>query len=257
MTKPPPLELTDEQKGRIRIAAVDLAYLGRAWTLDIDAETLRRESTILRRLLVDNDYGQCWRLLKLPGQPKVKAGDLRAWVRGIPPKYIASAFAPLPESWADGGEAKLGLRSAREGDMMIGMVARQGIANTCIIIPQEDVGGRTPEQIQGDLGLNDPSSPGWVSRHYDLVQFLDSPAIILDGEPIKRRTIISYVSNRKGGAHYGKHGSKENTEFDRLDSMLDRARDLTVPFLQLLAIGQALSDSSDAIRFIEGAAKLH
>lgn len=59
-------------------AAEDLRHLRRDWGGKITVEELRRGTPVLRRLLVENHYGDAWRTVGFEKQPTVKAIDLCA-----------------------------------------------------------------------------------------------------------------------------------------------------------------------------------
>lgn len=234
----------------------DLAYLATAWSLAHPEEAIRRESPMLRQLLVGGEYGECWNLLGLPGQPKVRASDLNDFMKDVPNKYIKSAIAPLPDTWHDEFQIKSQFREGVEvGSLAFQIVPqRGGFLHAFILVPKSDLAGRTPEQVTDDCNI---PTGGWNFIYYDLPDFLASPAVILDGRRFSRRTIIKYVANRLGGAHMKKAGGSRrqggSPEFDLLDQYGDTAHDLRMPFIELLAIGQAVADSSDAFRFREAA----
>jgi hypothetical protein len=65
-------------KNRLIEAAEDLRHLRRDWGGKITVEELRRGTPVLRRLLVENHYGNAWRAVGFEKQPTVKAIDLCA-----------------------------------------------------------------------------------------------------------------------------------------------------------------------------------
>lgn len=242
--------LTADDLDLIKVVADDLEFLEDAWTMETTSAALRRESPVLRRLLIQDDYGRAWRLVGLPGEPMVRAGDLRAWVAGVPPRYIVSAMAPLPATWEGEFQVQAGFGDhVEEGDLLLlTSMSRPVLSHAMVIVPKDEVEGDDPEEF-GKKVMQDASR--LKHEYYTLSKFLDSPALIVQGERFTRRDIIQFVANRRGGAHHGRLDAR----FDRLDNYPDKARDIEFPFLQLLAIGQVLADSSDAHRFRTIAAK--
>ena len=64
----------------VRTVASDLQYLKREWDQEVDDDSLRRSSTVLRRLLIYGDDGHTWREAGFPKEPRVRATDLEAWL---------------------------------------------------------------------------------------------------------------------------------------------------------------------------------
>jgi hypothetical protein len=63
----------------------ELKYLARNWTRSLEEETVRRDSAVLRRLLLDHGKGtlrQYRQELGLKGEPKIRAIDLKAAIPG-------------------------------------------------------------------------------------------------------------------------------------------------------------------------------
>jgi hypothetical protein len=61
----------------------DLAFLEDEWDESIDEHSLRRSSTVLRRLLVNGDYGKAWRIAGEPKEPRLEAVDLSNNLAGL------------------------------------------------------------------------------------------------------------------------------------------------------------------------------
>ncbi|HJP97431.1 MAG TPA: hypothetical protein VJ862_02605 [Rhodanobacteraceae bacterium] len=77
--------------------AADLAHIRDAWSGELTEHVIRRESSVIRRLLVYGDFSKAWRNLGLPRQPLVSAHELEDWLGTIPTKYIRYAFPALNE----------------------------------------------------------------------------------------------------------------------------------------------------------------
>jgi hypothetical protein len=61
----------------------DLGFLEDEWDESIDEQSLRRSSTVLRNLLVNDALGRAWRLVGQKGQPQLEAVDLVACLAGL------------------------------------------------------------------------------------------------------------------------------------------------------------------------------
>ena len=62
-----------DDKHFVKIVAEDLNYLLNEWDQEISDDSLRRNSTVLRRLLVEGDYSNAWRMIGLEKEPKICA----------------------------------------------------------------------------------------------------------------------------------------------------------------------------------------
>lgn len=85
-------------------------------------------------------------------------------------------------------------------------------------------------------------------RAFSLSQFLASPGMVVNGEIIKRREVITYVANKLGGTHFDPTRRADERAYFLLDDVLGdiRIADRRAPYLELLSIGQAVAASSDA-----------
>jgi hypothetical protein len=61
----------------------DLGFREDEWDESIDEQSLRRSSTVLRNLLVNDALGRAWRLVGQKGQPQLEAVDLMACLAGL------------------------------------------------------------------------------------------------------------------------------------------------------------------------------
>lgn len=91
-----------------------------------------------------------------------------------------------------------------------------------------------------------------------LKKFLDAPSLIVDGQPVSRRTVIKYVANALGGAHYDetrKPNKAEDQLFSRLDKIAAEYKimDKNIIYFELLSYGQALCQSKDIRQFMRRA----
>lgn len=76
----------------------------------------------------------------------------------------------------------------------------------------------------------------------DLTAYLDAPSLCFEGRDISRRSIIRYVANKLGGAHYdperNRLGDEEFAHLDRLDAV--NIDGYPPVYLEIQAIGQAV-----------------
>lgn len=162
----------------IRGVVSDLEYLRSDWNQTIEDDSLRRASTVLRRLLVNGDLQKVWKAAGFEKEPKIKAADLNSQLRGVRTKDIDWAFA--------GG----GLYAGMQVGALVNSVAKgKGtIAYSLLVNGKDDVGRYSQEsEIYKSVGLG---------------KFLLDSSIILKGKVIPRSAVIEYVANKIGGAHF-------------------------------------------------------
>lgn len=206
---------------RIRIVAEDLDYLRHEWDEEVDDGSLRRTSTVLRRLLVEGELLKAWRDLRMAKQPIVIAPSLEVWLGGIPYNRIA---------WATAGGAKY------RGVEVAGAV---------------EVHGDLPPTWHQRSSQSDPE------RSMSLKRFVESPCIVVRGQQVTRRDIIKYVANKLGGAHPIDTTRNPTNPQDQKYMLLDSIRDVyTVAekesiYFELLSIGQCVVRAPDIRRFID------
>jgi hypothetical protein len=203
------------------LAAVksDLVFLEDEWDETIDEQSLRRGSTVLRNLLVDNALGRAWRLIGQKGEPEIEAVDLTAALAGLRMDKVIFAAA--------GGGVSGGVQLSG------GMVYAEAMDEQTVKERYERRGGRPPMRL------------------YRVSQFLSSPAIVVDGERISRHLVIKYVANKKGGAHFDFKRKKDEAAYRLLDKVTEEGYALTdkdAVYFELLSIGQALAGSAHATR---------
>lgn len=93
------------------------------------------------------------------------------------------------------------------------------------------------------------NSAGFPEEILSLHEFVEATCVVAEGQLISRRTLINYVANALGGAHYNTKRDRKKTGKDF--SVLDRAaqnfefEDKNLVYFELLAIGQAIVNSRD------------
>jgi len=203
----------------IRIVASDLTFLLEEWDEEVDDDSLRRSSPVLRRLLVDNELQRAWKASGFEREPRVETSTLAPILTRVPKEKIIFAGA--------GGAKYAGaeLRGA-----LIANYAMSG----------EEVG-----QHHGD---------GVPSETMGLRSFIEAPCVVVEGRLVPRRVLIKFVANKLGGAHYDPKRQKtdEETLFRRLDRALREVQLLGKPavYFELLAMGQALVASPGIGKFM-------
>lgn len=211
----------------LRVVSEDLEFIKDSWGDAVDDPFLRRGSTTLRVLLVDDGYGRAWRLAGLEKQPSIVAPDLTASLRGIDLGKIGYAQA--------GGALFQGARVA--------LMAQFNFA-----LSEQQIKERSK------LGLYA------LERTYSLDKFKESVCVISDGVKIRRIDVIKYVAERLGGAHINTKRESDNPR-DYMAIALDRAtlnltNDKPSIYYEILSMGQAIGRAPDTQRFIQRARDL-
>ena len=166
------------------IVTSDLVFLREEWDEEVDDHSLRRSSTILRRLLVDNELQRAWKAAHFEKEPIIEASTLQKIIEVTPLAKVVFAAA---------GGARY------KGAELHGVIMRNYVL--------------TPEEIKKE------SEHGVLSASFGLRAFIEAPCVIIKQNLISRRILIKYVSNKLGGAHHDSRRGKTKEEL--LFSLLD------------------------------------
>jgi hypothetical protein len=199
----------------LHTARSDIEYLGDNWGKRVDNDTLRRGSTILRRLLLNGDLQKAWLAIGMIKEPHIIAPNLDLVIQSGQGSRIVSALA-------GGGEY--------DGTYVRLAVLNKG--STSIAIPDE--------AREFKFGLHG---------------FVESTGIYLQGRKIKRKHIIKYVAEKLGGAHLDfKRTTQNNGDvYLLLDANVDHYQvlDKNGIYFELLSIGQRMACAPDIQEFIK------
>jgi len=77
----------------LNIVAADLRYLREEWDETIEDDSLRRRSTVLRRLLVQNELQRAWKEKGFPEEPRIISSTLTPLLQKLPLEKILFASA--------------------------------------------------------------------------------------------------------------------------------------------------------------------
>jgi len=206
-----------------RVVFEDLEFLSKQWSQEIDQPSLRRASTTLNTLLIEDNLQVVGRDLGI---------DVRIMAR---PNEGALALEGKDYCfWQAGGAMIKGV--------IIGSVSLPSRALTAV------ENAAVAAAMQKNLGENIPVK---------ISSFLRQPSFIVDGILINREEVIKYVANKLGGKHYDstrKKNSKSQVSLDDKYSLLDSVHskmqflDKNSIYYELLSIGQFLNDSPDVQR---------
>lgn len=202
----------------LEVVVSDLIFLREEWDEEVDDHSLRRSSTLLRRLLVDNELQRAWKAAGFAREPIVKASTLQHLVNTAPIDKVQFAAA--------GG-------ANYKGAELRGAILRNY--------------AMTEEQIKKEY------SEGVPIAISGLREFIEAPSVIVKGKVIPRRVVIKYVANKLGGAHHDEKRGKTDEEllFARLDGAQQiRLLDKPAVYFELLSAGQALVQSEDVKKLI-------
>jgi hypothetical protein len=255
------VELTPEQREEARIVASDLAHLADRTVHRLDADVLRRESPILRRLLVEGQYQRAWRSVGLDGQPYVSAPGLDEMVGSVDRSFVQFAFAPVSETVRSSianasGQMRLGVLE----EVPAGSVAAiapgygQGFGLVFVVVPPDVVAADGDPDTVAERYFNDRLGRRLI-RSLPLSKFIESPAAVILRTTITRGDIIKYAANKLGGAHFDPRREGEAGErlalLDRPIAELDFAavENFTAIYAELLAIAEFVGESTDAAKF--------
>jgi hypothetical protein len=204
----------------LRTVIEDLEHLKEGWGPDISDPDIRRGSAVLRRLLVEDAYGQAWRAVGFAKQPKVIAVCLMSFFRGMPLHDVECALAA--------GANFRGIHCS---------------AMTLVKSSSPPPSPSAPFRKDGFPG----------ERELDLSDFVASPSGIVRGSVFSRRDVIKYIANVRGGVHLqGKGRQREKALRDRMGRIEKRMIVHTTDGLlvELVAIAQAIASSDDSERLL-------
>ncbi|MFC1928380.1 hypothetical protein ACFLXK_02095 [Chloroflexota bacterium] len=209
----------------LRTVMEDLLYVTKEWKKDIDDDQLRRDCTVLRRLLIEDNLGRVWRKVGFRKQPRILTPVLNI----IGDKKRVS-FAQAGLALYKGLEVQAAMY---HGDV------------------PEELTMDTSKQVKQELGKP-------VKKPLFLSDFLTSTCIIVNGTEISRHDLILYVANTLGGIHlewdreFGKQPSMK-VIFESLDTHYKTGVTANKEsiYYELLSIGQSLANSRDISRLIK------
>jgi hypothetical protein len=204
----------------LRCIAEDLAFL-RAWSADISNPEIRRGSATLRRLLIENAYGNAWRAAGLQKEPRLIAVDLKNIV----------AATDIPK-------------------VVFVLAAGAEFRGMYIASPMISQGNKPLPPVNSAV-LRENGYPG--EREFGLTEYLRSHSAFAFGEWISRADVIKYIANVKGGVHLSASQRRREAELVNRVSKIEKRVNVHGTeglLLELVAIAQAIGRSDDASRLI-------
>jgi len=228
----------------------DIEWLHNEWWLgEPDKLTdghLRRGSSTLRLLLVDNLIQKAWKHYGFARQPRLQGPDVYAIAaqEGLRLDLAVSLIA--------GGGRVSGLDLSFVGAFRVdnpttgvSADAESGFAVRVTSIARDASKPPTPSPL-------DPL----VQRDWFVSEYLEAPGAVRCGVVVKRREVIEYFRNYVGGVHHdlikgAKHAKKDRYE---LVAELERRVQADVRdglYFELLSIGQAVARSQDILDLAE------
>ncbi len=202
----------------LRAVMEDLLYLTSSWKNDIADDVIRRDCSVLRRLMIEDKLGWAWRHVGFQKQPRIICSILQTEVNN---EQMAFAQA--------GGAHYMGLE-IRDLKVYRGL-------------PSPLPNGRARKPIRKPLFLSD---------------FLASTCIIVKGVEISRHDLIVYIANTLGGIHSDTKRKFEQqrslkSKFEALDThfktTVTAGKDSF--YHELLSIGQNLANSKDIPKLVK------
>ncbi len=201
--------LSKQQLEALRIIKNDLNFIKSEWNNEVDDDSLRRYSPTLRQLLVDD------------GGLLLKAEEwlnCRIYLQA-PPDPLMSTKKEKINFYTAGG--------AKYKNMTVQSLYEINYAMSAQEIKQRYENSKNNIKIK-----------------YSLVEFLNTPCVIYEGEVFSRVELIKFVSNKLGGAHY----ELDEKKMARMGLLLDVKNTYIVAgknaiYFEMLSIGQLLVES--------------
>lgn len=167
--------------------------------------------------MVYGDLGRAWREAGFVREARVSARSLKRFLEKNADRHIA---------WASAGDAMYEAPRS-PGDRRV-------------------IGLRTIFAVYGSPAPDSDTAWAGPSMQH-LSKFLEGPCLIVHGVPIPRRTVITYVANKLGSAHYADERGDLGRLLDGLEEMMlsQEQGKMRAVYFEVLAIGQALVFSED------------
>ena len=204
----------------IRIVQEDLNDLFEDFGGDdyIDSR-IRKASSTLNMLLIENNLSRAYKLaFGMLAEIRVKSPSLEVFMNHDPNNTIVNGLA--------GGAHLKGIQYA-------------------LYIKNE-----------GSKSIDIPPNSNPIEIELKINSWLDRIGIIIDKTPIKRRFLLSYIANKKGGKHID--GKRGNSKKDIIYKLLDEKFDFFIiydkknaVYLELHSMIQSLMHSIDIQKFLK------
>ena len=216
-----------------QIVAEDLQHLQTEHHGDVSDASLRRNSAVLRRLLIDNDLIKAWRLIAVEGKPLITFLTTDDIVGRIPRRLVRFAHA--------------------------GYAEKSDIGIACTYILKDALQPSEIKKYLSQVKMPNPNcEPPW--RTMSLKNFSKSTIAIVESVEISREELVKYVSNKLGGAHLDPKRSVSSLEkkyrmLDGFRASLLIAERSSIYFL-FLSIVRDLANSECCLRYLDHCRKL-
>jgi hypothetical protein len=233
--------MTVEQSRRLTVAE-DIEYFSQWWKPEsVDTTAIRHGSGILRRLLVEDAAGACWRALGFKKEPTIQGPDLLGFFQKE--KFdVALTVGAISAGVRHEGIDTAFLSARRVDNPATGVLASADVG-FAVSIGSAVRDARNPAP-SADL---DP----FIERTWYLHQYLDAPGMIRRGMVLNRREVIKHVANEMGGVHVSKSSSQQrDLQIEAEDKLFVKGliREIRGQYIEILAIGQAAARSADLQR---------
>ena len=169
--------MKDPETEFLRVVLADLEYLMSSWSAGgISNDEMRRNSTMLRRFLVDGDL-------------------LGAWVEvvGKVPYVVPAKGLKRPVS-----------KPVRRAEYVSASTVTQSVGR----VHQAQV-------FRGPLGKGPDPVVVVQEKPMKLKKFVNGFCVVIHDVFIRRREVVQFVANKAGGAHYGKDKTKPYQKIGR------------------------------------------
>jgi hypothetical protein len=212
----------------VKTVVEDLRYLTEEFSCNVKDDSIRRNSNVLRRLLVVGDLSSAWRHLGFTGEPLIPSTNIEDEIKVYDLDDISDAFSGGIET-QDGGFSSL-------------ISFKKNIKNNMQL-------------------FFDSADLRFKVNHYTLSKYLALTSIYIDRDIwITKEEVIKYVSNKLGGVHFdSKRRAKKPLELkyvhlDKLALSLEIGGKHCIYF-EMLSIGQAIVKSEDVKKLIQAGLK--
>ncbi len=212
----------------VKTVVEDLLYLSEEFNSNVRDDSIRRNSNVLRRLLVYGDLRSAWRHLGFTVEPLISSTNIDDELKVYNLDDISYAFSGGTETQVGGFSSLTSFKKNVKQNMQL---------------------------------FFDSADERFKDNFYTLSNYLALTSIYIDRDIwITKEEVIKYVSNKLGGVHFD---SDRNTEkpleikYEHLDKL---AVSLEIGgknciYFEILSIGQAIVKSEDVKKLIQAGLK--
>lgn len=242
--------MTSREYDLVAAVVSDWAHLAETWSYEMDMDVLRRETGVLRRLLVDGDYSRSWRVVGLSRQPLVRAPRLETILDAIDPAHVMYALAaptvPLPLPPEGSSWRFQMIRDVAVGDAVaLAAGAQAGAATGFIHIAAAETDANPALAETVGRMFEQPVKPSFLY----LDDYMKADVVAVGGHRISRKSVLKYAASRLQSVHTSEpRGPQQARDWPVLDHLFFQSQNLHALHIEVVSAALAVVISTDCYR---------